>query len=193
MKTTYRMMGIADYITLANGLCGAVAVFFLVLAVDGLSDPYGDGVKSHYIWGAVLFIILSVIGDIIDGPVARKYSRVRILGGSLDIMSDCLSFCVAPALMVFVMFGRMGAATPYWTIILGIACCWLIATGMLRLARFAHEEGGYVPYFHGLSSPASSMFVMSLTMLVWMQPSTGIGPELSTWDCDLLCFGKGGD
>ena len=193
MKTTYRMMGIADYITLANGLLGAVAVLMLVLAVDGLSDPIGGGMNDIFIWAAVLCIILSVIGDVIDGPIARRYSKVRILGGSLDIMSDCLAFCVAPALMIFVMFGRMGSATPFWTILVGAACCWVIATGMLRLARFAHEEGGYVPYFSGLSSPASSMFLMSLALFIWTQPATGIGPGLSSWECDPICFGKGGE
>ncbi len=193
MKTTYRMMGIADYITLANGLLGAVAVLMLVLAVDGLSDPFGGGMNDTFIWAAVLCIILSVIGDVIDGPIARRYSKVRILGGSLDIMSDCVSFCVAPALMIFVMFGRMGSATPFWTILLAIACCWVVATGMLRLARFAHEEGGYVPYFSGLSSPASAMFMMSLALFIWTQPSTGIGPGLSSWECDPICFGKGGN
>lgn len=193
MKTTYRMMGIADYITLANGLFGAIAVLMLTLAVEGLSDPFGGGMNQTYIWAAVLCIIFSVIGDIIDGPVARRYSKVRILGGSLDIMSDCLSFCLAPALMIFVMFGRMGSASPFWTVILAIACCWVIATGMLRLARFAHEEGGYVPYFSGLSSPASSMLLMSLALFIWTQPSTGFGPGLSSWDCQPLCFGKGDD
>jgi len=187
------MMGIADYITLANGLLGAVAVLMLVLAVDGLSDPFGGGMNDTFIWAAVLCIILSVIGDVIDGPIARRYSKVRILGGSLDIMSDCVSFCVAPALMIFVMFGRMGSATPFWTILLAIACCWVVATGMLRLARFAHEEGGYVPYFSGLSSPASAMFIMSLALFIWTQPSTGIGPGLSSWECDPICFGKGGN
>ena len=193
MRTTYRMMGIADFITLANAIFGSIAVFMLVLAVESLDDPYENGMRNQYIWSAVLFIIFSIIGDIIDGPIARKYSKRKILGGSLDIMSDCLSFCFAPALMIFVMFGRMGSATPFWTVLLAIGCCWLIATGMLRLARFAHEEGGYVPYFNGLSSPASALLLMSLSLLIWLQPNTGIGPSLSSWDCNPLCFGKGGD
>ena len=187
------MMGIADFITLGNGLLGALAILMLVLAVDGLHDPFGLGMRNEYIWGAVLCIILSVLGDIIDGPIARRYSKRRILGGNLDIMSDSLAFCVAPALMIFVMFGRMGSATPFWTILLATSCCWVIATGMLRLARFAHEEGGHVTHFNGLSSPASSMLLMSFALMVWTQPSSGIGPGLSSWDCNPLCFGKGGE
>ena len=107
MKSTYRMMGIADFITLANGLLGVAAILFIILAVEELQNPYfSDGVKTNYIWGAMTCILLSVAGDIIDGPVARKYSKRKLLGGTLDVMSDCISFCVAPALLMFVMFGR---------------------------------------------------------------------------------------
>ena len=191
MKTTYRMMGIADYITIVNGLLGTLAIFFLLLAVDDMSEPYTDGgLLTDYIWAAMLCILLSALGDIIDGPIARRYSKKQLLGGSLDIMSDCISFCVAPALMVFTMFGRWGEAAPLWTVSLGIACIWLIACGMLRLARFQHDEGGYVPYFSGLSSPASAMLILSAAGLIWLQPSSGYGPDLSTWNCN-VCFGAG--
>ena len=71
-----------------------------------MGEPYTEGgVLTDYIWAAMLCILLSAIGDIIDGPIARKYSKQQLLGGSLDIMSDCISFCVAPALMIFAMFG----------------------------------------------------------------------------------------
>tara|TARA_B100001769_G_scaffold271236_1_gene263698 strand:- start:2272 stop:3138 length:867 start_codon:yes stop_codon:yes gene_type:complete len=185
------MMGIADYITIVNGLLGTIAIFLLLLAVDDMGEPYTEGgVLTDYIWAAMLCILLSALGDIIDGPIARRYSKRQLLGGSLDIMSDSISFCVAPALMVFTMFGRWGEATPIWTISLALACCWLIACGMLRLARFQHDEGGYVPYFYGLSSPANAMLILSAAGLIWLQPSSGYGPDLSSWNCE-ICFGEG--
>ena len=191
MKTTFRMMGIADYITIVNGLFGTLAIFFLLLAVDDMGEPYTQGgVLTDYIWAAMLCILLSAIGDIIDGPIARKYSKQQLLGGSLDIMSDCISFCVAPALMIFAMFGRWGEATPIWTISLAIGCSWMIACGMLRLARFQHDEGGYVPYFHGMASPANAMLIISAAGLIWLQPSSGYGPDLTEWSCE-VCFGEG--
>lgn len=190
MRTTYRLMGLADFITLGNALFGSTAILFLILAVNDLNQPYQDGIRNWYIWAAQLCIIISMIGDAIDGPVARRYSKRQILGGSLDIMSDSLSFAVAPSLLIFVMYGRMGEATPLWTVILGLSCCWLVATGMLRLARFEHDQGSNYPWFHGLSSPANAVFLLSLSSLIWLQPSTGIGPGLSIWDCS-LCYGQG--
>ncbi|MEZ8139793.1 MAG: CDP-alcohol phosphatidyltransferase family protein [Candidatus Poseidoniaceae archaeon] len=191
MKTTYRMMGIADYITLCNGLLGTAAILFIILAVEDLHQPYYQGgLKTHYIWLAMLCILASVIGDIIDGPIARRYSKRKLLGGSLDIMSDCISFCVAPALLIFVMFGRWGEASPFWTISLGIASCWIIATGMLRLARFQYDDGSEINYFVGLSSPGNALLLLSFAGLIWIQPSVGFGPDLTTWDCS-ICFGKG--
>ena len=181
MKSTYRMMGIADFITLANGLLGVAAILFIILAVEELQNPYfSDGVKTNYIWGAMTCILLSVAGDIIDGPVARKYSKRKLLGGTLDVMSDCISFCVAPALLMFVMFGRWGEASPAWTISLGIASCWIIVTGMLRLARFHYEDASDKAYFDGLASPANAMILVTFAALIWLQPATGIGPDVST-------------
>jgi len=185
------MMGIADYITLFNGLLGTAAILFIILAVEDLHQPYYQGgLKTHYIWLAMLCILASVIGDIIDGPIARKYSKRKLLGGSLDIMSDCLSFCVAPALLIFVMFGRWGEASPFWTLSLAIASCWIIATGMLRLARFQYDQASNLNHFIGLSSPGNALLLLSIAGIIWIQPSTGIGPELTTWDCT-ICFGKG--
>jgi len=185
------MMRIAVYITLFNGLLGTAAILFIILAVEDLHQPYYQGgLKTHYIWLAMLCILASVIGDIIDGPIARKYSKRKLLGGSLDIMSDCLSFCVAPALLIFVMFGRWGEASPFWTLSLAVASCWVIATGMLRLARFQYDQGSDLNHFVGLSSPANALLLLSFAGLIWIQPSTGFGPELTTWDCS-ICFGKG--
>jgi len=190
VRTTFRMMGLADYITLTNALFGTLSIMFIILAVDDLRNPYQAGIRSEYLWAAQLCIIMSMIGDVIDGPVARKYSKQQLLGGSLDIMSDCLSFAVAPSLLIFVLFGRMGEATPLWTLGLAIACGWVIATGMLRLARFEHESGSSYSWFTGLSSPGNAIFLLSLSSFIWLQPSSGIGPELTTWECD-VCWGVG--
>jgi len=98
----------------------------------------------------------------------------------LDVMSDCVSFCVAPALLMFVMFGRWGEASPMWTISLGIAAGWVIVTGMLRLARFQYEQASDKVYFHGLASPGNAMILITAAALIWLQPSSGFGPGVTT-------------
>ena len=193
MKTTFKMMGLADYITIFNGLMGTLAIVFIILAVDDMSEPwYKGGLLTDYIWAAMLCSLISIFGDIIDGPIARHYSKRQILGGSLDIMSDCISFCVAPALLIFAMFGRMGEATPIWTFSLAIACFWIIATGMLRLSRFQYDEGSNKQYFHGLASPGNALLLISAAGFIWLQPSSGFGPDLSSWNCG-SCWGAGKD
>ena len=62
MRTTFRMMGSADFITIGNGLLGTLAIFFLMLSVEDMSQPYFDGgIKADYIWAAMMCIFLSAI------------------------------------------------------------------------------------------------------------------------------------
>ena len=161
-------MGIADWITLFNGLLGAFSIACLILAFDDFSAIDSD--SEGYIWMAMLFIVLSVFGDLIDGPIARTYSKRRHLGSYLDLMSDSISFGVAPALLVFGLFSRWGESTPLWTISIIIVCCWVILCTMLRLARFQHESELDNRWFHGLASPASAVLILSLSGLIYLQP-----------------------
>ena len=50
MKSTFKLTGLADYITLTNAMFGTLSIFFLILAVDDtLSDPYSEGLATKYI------------------------------------------------------------------------------------------------------------------------------------------------
>jgi len=168
MKTTFRLMGIADWITLGNGLLGTFSIACLIIAFDGFSNIDADSEK--YIWLAMLFIVLSIFGDLIDGPIARSYSKQRNLGGYLDLMSDSISFGVAPALLVFGLFSRWDQSVPMWTISMAIVCCWVVICTLLRLARFQHESDSENRWFHGLASPGSAVLILSLSGFILLQP-----------------------
>ena len=168
MKTTFRLMGVADWITLLNGLLGTFSIACLILAFDDFSTV--DAESERYIWMAMLFIILSVFGDLIDGPIARTYSKRRHLGSYLDLMSDSISFGVAPAILVFGLFSQWGQTPPFWTISVVIVCCWVVVCTMLRLARFQHESELDNRWFHGLASPASAVLILALSGLIYLQP-----------------------
>ena len=161
-------MGIADWITLSNGLLGTFSIACLILAFDDFSVI--DRGSEKYIWWAMLLIIVSVFGDLIDGPIARVYSKRRHLGGYLDLMSDSISFGVAPSLLVFGLFSRWGDATPIWTFSMAVVCCWVVMCTMLRLSRFQHESDSENPWFHVLASPGSAILILSLSGLVILQP-----------------------
>jgi phosphatidylserine synthase len=168
MKTTFRLMGVADWITLGNGLLGTFSIACLIHAFDGFSNV--DANSEKYIWLAMLFIVLSIFGDLIDGPIARSYSKRRYLGSYLDLMSDSISFGVAPALLVFGLFSQWGENTPVWTISVGVVCCWVIICTLLRLARFQHESDSENRWFHGLASPGSAVLILSISGLILLQP-----------------------
>lgn len=173
-------MGIADWITLSNGLLGTFSIACLILAFDDFSVIDGDSQK--YIWWAMLLIIVSVFGDLIDGPIARIYSKRRHLGGYLDLMSDSISFGVAPSLLVFGLFSRWGDATPIWTLSMAVVCCWVVMCTMLRLSRFQHESDSEKPWFHGLASPGSAILILSLSGLVILQPEVATIELIETGD-----------
>ena len=173
-------MGIADWITLSNGLLGTFSIACLILAFDDFSVI--DGGSEKYIWWAMLLIIVSVFGDLIDGPIARIYSKRRHLGGYLDLMSDSISFGVAPSLLVFGLFSRWGDATPIWTFSMAVVCCWVVMCTMLRLSRFQHESDSENPWFHGLASPGSAILILSLSGLVILQPEVATIEWIETGD-----------
>ena len=64
MRSTFRLTGLADYITLTNAMFGTASIMFLILAVEDMSQPFGDGLKSKYIWASMLCIFLSALGAV---------------------------------------------------------------------------------------------------------------------------------
>ena len=63
MQSTFKLTGLADYITLTNAMFGTLSIFFLILAVDDtLSDPYSEGLATKYIWASMLCIFVSAVG-----------------------------------------------------------------------------------------------------------------------------------
>lgn len=81
----------------------------------------------HY---AVLAIILAAVLDGVDGRIARMLNAQSRFGAELDSLADCISFGVAPALILF-MWSLQDLPSIGWLAALGFAICMA-----LRLARF---------------------------------------------------------
>ncbi len=75
-------------------------------------------------------ILLAMLADGVDGPLARRLGATSTLGEQLDSLADVIAFSVAPAFLFSTYY--VGTATP---VRLGVALAFVLA-GAFRLARF---------------------------------------------------------
>jgi CDP-diacylglycerol--serine O-phosphatidyltransferase len=149
---------LADFLTLANGVCGTAAVFF---AMDHIRFA-----STGKVYAAGVFVVLALVFDVMDGRVARWRHRASAMGRELDSLADVISFGVAPACIAFAvgMTGLLDAL-----VLLYFAAC-----GISRLARYnvtaeaMSEETGKVQYFEGTPIPSSTLLVLLLVALARM-------------------------
>jgi CDP-diacylglycerol--serine O-phosphatidyltransferase len=129
-------------------------LFAIFLASKGL---YAD---------AAFAIFVALLFDGLDGRVARLTNTQSSFGEQYDSMADMLSFCVAPALLVyFWQFSDLGKIG--W-----LGAFVYTAAGALRLARFNTQIGVEDKrYFQGLPSPAAAALVAGM---VWTKQSIGV-------------------
>ena len=149
-------IGAADLITLANGFLGTLAITYVL-----------DG--EHVI--ASLLILLAVIMDGLDGIVARNYGSPHEFGRFLDSISDAVSFCLAPGLIIYNNFydkalGNAWASFPNALATAGTM--FFVVFGLLRLARFAGKDFR-MRSFLGLPTPAAAMLAIVMCLL-WGNP-----------------------
>ncbi len=108
---------------------------------------------------SAIAIFVAMILDGLDGRVARLTNTQSDFGAQYDSLSDCISFGVAPALVVYswslASLNKLG-----WMIAFVYVAC-----AALRLARFNVQiETADKRYFTGLPSPAAAAVVAGM---VW--------------------------
>jgi CDP-diacylglycerol--serine O-phosphatidyltransferase len=101
---------------------------------------------------AARMILIAVVADGFDGYFARKSKTESEFGMNFDSLSDCISFGVAPALLLY-------SYVPYWwTIIVSVV---YVSAGVLRLARYnvsfkELEEGTFI----GMPIPIGALLIV---------------------------------
>lgn len=138
---------IPNSITCLNLLCGALAI---VVAFDPFSTTAVLGLKGYQL--AFAFIALGAVADFCDGLVARLIHAVSALGKELDSLSDCVTFGLAPAMILFNVM--VPAGCPQW---MCYAAMIIPVFGALRLARF-NIDTNQTTTFTGLPIPANAIF-----------------------------------
>jgi CDP-diacylglycerol--serine O-phosphatidyltransferase len=146
----------ADFLTVTNGLLGVLAITYIL-----------DG--EHLI--ACLLILTAVAIDGLDGMVARRFGTPHEFGRFLDSISDAISFCMAPALLIYNNFYDQSLGSAWVSMpnaIAVITTMFYASFSILRLARFAGRDYSE-KHFKGLPTPAAAVVVIILTLL-WGNP-----------------------
>ncbi len=125
---------IPSIITLANLSCGVAVLFYDI--------KYG-----------VFLIMAGAFLDLWDGLAARYLKVETDLGKQLDSLADLVTFCIAPAFLLFNTIEE-----PY-----NIIAFFIPATGALRLAKFnISDDQTY--FFKGLATPASGFLFTGIAV-----------------------------
>lgn len=129
-------------------------------------------------------LVAAGIADMLDGKIARMTNTTSEFGVEFDSLSDLVSFCIAPALLLY-----------FWWLEtipkIGWVCAFVfVACGAIRLARFnAYDSTSDTSYFNGLPTPAAAAGAISLVLLEEsVFPGETHAGRIAPWACILLAF-----
>lgn len=153
-------------LTTGNLFCG---FFALLLTVE---SRYAE---------ASLAIFVAMVMDMLDGRVARLMKATSQFGVEFDSLADVVSFCVAPAFLIYSL-ALASLGRPAW-----FGAFLFVICGALRLARFNVYTGVTDRrFFVGLPTPAAAGVIVSTVLLVhrdeparWVLVTIAIGTYLT--------------
>jgi len=160
-----------NILTLLNIFCGSIAVL--------------AAVQSHFV-SAALFVFLGIVFDFFDGFAARKLDVQSDLGLQLDSLADMITSGLVPGIVMFKLLSTAvnttsGEPNTAWNAsiqLYGLEQSFLPLFGLLitlasayRLANFNLDEDQQT-YFKGLPTPANTLLIMSLPLIMEFQNST---------------------
>ncbi|MCD6383715.1 MAG: CDP-alcohol phosphatidyltransferase family protein [Thermoplasmata archaeon] len=144
-------------LTLANAAAGILAIHMTLTFA------------SLYLISSL--IVLGLLFDGLDGQIARMLKVESNMGVIMDSLSDIITFCLAPSMLIYVTFYRPGAisfASPYNGLVVSSVYL-LFIFSLYRLIRYAKDVingQGSKREFSGLPAPANALFVLSLLVVL---------------------------
>jgi CDP-diacylglycerol---serine O-phosphatidyltransferase len=149
-------------LTSGNLFCGVLAMLLTA--------------QTRFVEAAVAVFVAMVL-DVLDGKVARLTKTTTQFGVEYDSLADVVSFCVAPAFLLYtIALSRLGRAA--WVGVFLFVIC-----GALRLARFNVYSGVTDRrYFVGLPTPAAAGIACSTVLVLE-------GREVTRWESIVIAVG----
>lgn len=139
-----RFFTIPNLLTLANLLCGCLAIV--------------SALVCHDLQTAFWLVMAAAVFDFSDGMAARLLGSYSDLGVQLDSLSDMVSFGVAPSVVLFCLYTGAGGGE-WWN--WGAYVVFIVALfSALRLAKF-NIDTEQKEEFTGLPTPACAILVAS--------------------------------
>jgi CDP-diacylglycerol--serine O-phosphatidyltransferase len=145
MRRNIGPFGIKDLFTMINLLGGVGAIVFVV---------QGDLPAA-----GVALLLGYLLGDTLDGPVARLTKTSNRFGSEFDTATDHFVQAIAPAVIVYAVYARGGHAAA------GVALMTiLVATGTIRQALFSVAKMGDPLMYCGLPRTVSGYCAMAFVL-----------------------------
>lgn len=152
-------------LTCANLLCGCLAIL-----------AYLSGQVHH----ASIYVLAALIFDFFDGFAARALKANSPLGAQLDSLADMITFGVVPGMIFFNLFLKSNFFVLMDNRLLFnmLRYCFFANTifAAIRLAKF-NIDTRQKNYFLGLPTPANTIFIASLPLIV-MHDQFGLKPYI---------------
>ncbi|MDR2387337.1 MAG: CDP-diacylglycerol--serine O-phosphatidyltransferase [Deltaproteobacteria bacterium] len=147
-----------------------------------------SAVQGRFYMAACLILVATVM-DGLDGTVARMTKTTSLFGVEYDSLSDLLSFCAAPSVLIYLWalkpqnlrFSFLPVPDDH-SLGLGLIAAFIyLACGALRLARFNVSVGHRDPgFFQGLPTTAAAGIVAAAVLWHHRFPGQIIKPN-GTW------------
>jgi len=148
---------IPNALTCCNLLCGCMSI---ICSLNLCATAFWN-LKM-----AVFLIFLATVFDFLDGFVARLLKVTSPIGKELDSLADCITFGVAPAMLLLEYVRFNGLYTVHSDLLLVAMGSTLLLPvfSAIRLAKF-NIDTRQSEHFIGLPTPANALFIASLTMI----------------------------
>ena len=140
---------IPNILTLLNLFLGCIIT--LLLIEDNLSMQ-----SISYL------ILIALFFDFMDGLIARKFNMESKLGAQLDSLADLISFGLVPGIIMYQLFEEVSTTSDPFLPLLGFL---ITLASAYRLANF-NLSNKELKYFKGLPTPANTIFILSLMLIV---------------------------
>lgn len=110
---------------------------------------------------AVYLLMSAIVLDMADGILARKLHATSRFGQEMDSLGDALSFCAAPAFLVYQASLRSLEGVGVWITVV------YVLAGVFRLARFnltsdAHAKSRWTT---GVPTPVGAGYLMVVALM----------------------------